>query len=291
MSGVKLTHPVTLEWLVSETYTVYSLPLFYERLTETINHPCSSIADIARIITEDYGLTARLLKLANSPMFGFYSKIDSIHKAVTIIGTQQLRDMALAVSVIEVFADIPGKLINMKSFWQHSIACGIIARALATYRREPNVERFFAAGMLHDVGQLVMCIMIPDIVREMLSSSDRQNTLHFSTELAQLGFTHASVGGDVFRKWKIPASISEPVACHHTPARAHIFPLETAVIHLADIICLSMGLGCSGERLVPPLNPAAWNRLDIPASALAVIVKQVEPQLAETFAILGDNRP
>jgi HD-like signal output (HDOD) protein len=289
MATANLLYPVTLEWLVGETYTVYSLPLFYERLTETINHPCSSIADIAKIITEDQGLTARLLKLANSPMFGYYSEIDSIHKAVTIIGTQQLRDMVLAVSVIEVFTNIPEELINMKSFWQHSIACGIIARALATYRREPNVERFFAAGILHDVGQLVMCTTIPDIVREMLSISRQENALHFSTELAHLGFTHATVGGEVFRKWKIPVSIAEPVACHHNPTKAHMFPLEAAVVHLADSICLAMGLGCSGERLVPPLNPVAWNRLDIPAGALATIVKQVESQLEETFAILGDS--
>jgi HD-like signal output (HDOD) protein len=289
MASVNFIHPVTLEWLVSETYTVYSLPLFYDRLTETINNPGSSIADIAKVISEDQGLTARLLKLANSPMFGYYSEIDSIHKAVTIIGTQQLRDMALAVSVIEVFSNIPVELINMKSFWQHSMACGIIARALATYRRESNVERYFAAGMLHDVGQLVMCITIPDIVRETLYLSEKQNSLHFSTELAHLGFTHAAVGGAVIRKWKIPASIAEPVACHHTPSKAHMFPLEAAVIHLADIICLAMELGCSGERLVPPISPAAWNLLDIPANVLSTIVKQVEPQLAGAFAILGEN--
>ena len=288
MAAVNTEYPVTLEWLVSETHTVYSLPLFYERLTATINHPSSSIADIAKIITEDQGLTARLLKLANSPMFGYYSEIDSIHKAVTIIGTQQLRDMALAVAVIELFTNIPEELINMKSFWQHSIACGIIARALAVYRREPNVERFFAAGMLHDVGQLVMCTTIPDSVRRMLRISEEQDALHSSTELAHLGFTHAMVGGSIFRKWKLPISIAEPVACHHTPAKAQMFPLEAAVIHLADIICLAMALGSSGERLIPPLNPLAWNRLNIPPSALASIVKQAEPQLEETFAILGD---
>src|ERR671924_2002332 len=90
---------MTLERLVDETSTVYSLPFFYERLNEAINHPRSSVADIARIITEDQGLTARILKLANSPMFGYFAKVDSITKAVTIIGTQQLRDLALAASV------------------------------------------------------------------------------------------------------------------------------------------------------------------------------------------------
>ena len=122
------TSGLTLDLLVEETSTVYSLPLFYERLNEAINHPRCSTYDISRIITEDQGLTARLLRLANSPMFGCYAKVDSITKAVTIIGTQQLRDLALAASVMGIFRDIPEDLLNMTSFWRHSIACGIIAR-------------------------------------------------------------------------------------------------------------------------------------------------------------------
>jgi HD-like signal output (HDOD) protein len=287
MATAEQLHTDTLEWLVHETHTVYSLPIFYDQLTEAINHPCSSIADIATIITQDQGLTARLLKLANSPLFGYFSEIDSINKAIMIIGTRQLRDLALAVSVMEVFAGIPEDLINMKSFWRHSIACGIIARALAVYRREPNAERFFAAGILHDVGQLVMCTTIPETVSDLLLASKKLKTLHFKTELARLGFTHVTVGGNLFRKWGIPASIAEPVSYHHTPARAGFYPLEAAVIHMADIICHALGFGLNGEEFIPALSQVAWERLDMQAGALSTIVRQAEPQLEETFAILG----
>jgi HD-like signal output (HDOD) protein len=151
------------------------------------------------------------------------------------------------------------------------------------------VERFFAAGILHDVGLLVMCTTIPDIVREILDASRKDESLYFNREPAYLGFTHAEVGRDLFYKWKIPVSIVEPVACHHTPNVAEQFPLGVAIIHLADIVCQALELGSSGERFVHPLDPAAWERLDIPASALARIIKQVEPQLEEAFAILGEN--
>ncbi|MGE3550531.1 MAG: HDOD domain-containing protein, partial [Geobacter sp.] len=161
----------TVAWLVDRTSTVYSLPLFYERLNEAINHPRTSIDDIAKIITEDQGLTARLLRLANSPLFGWFGKVDSINKAVTIIGTQQLRDLALAASVMGVFTGIPPELMSMTSFWRHSVACGIIARTLATWRREPNVERFFVAGILHDIGQLMMATTIPPVVMELMQQS------------------------------------------------------------------------------------------------------------------------
>lgn len=280
-------YPLTLDRLVDETSTVYSLPLFYERLNETINHPRSSIDDISKIITEDQGLTARLLRLANSPMFGCYARVDSITKAVTIIGTQQLRDLALAASVMGVFKGIPEDLLNMTSFWRHSIACGIIARSLAVYRRESNVERLFVAGMLHDVGQIVLAAARPEVSRELLEAQRDSGRLYQELESERLGFDHAELGGALLKKWKIPASIGEPVACHHSPGAAEQFQLETALIHLADIICQAMELGQGAEWGVPRLDERAWGRLELSPQMLGAVLKQSESQITETFSILS----
>jgi len=277
----------TIERIADETSTVYSLPLFYEHLNEAINHPRSSIEDISKIITEDQGLTARLLRLANSPMFGCYAKVDSITKAVTIIGTQQLRDLALAASVMGVFKDIPEDLLNMSSFWRHSIACGIIARSLAVYRREANVERLFVAGMLHDVGQVVLAAARPEVIRELLEAQRDTGRLYLDLERELLGFDHADLGGALLKKWKIPASIGEPVACHHNPGAAEQFRLETALIHLSDIICQAMELGRGAEWGVPPLDEPAWDRLGLSPHMLGTVLKQSEGQISETFAILS----
>lgn len=277
----------TIDSLVEETSTVYSLPLFYERMNETINHPRSSIEDISKIITEDQGLTARLLRLANSPMFGCYARVDTITKAVTIIGTQQLRDLALAASVMGVFKGIPEELLNMTSFWRHSIACGIIARSLAVYRRESNVERLFVAGMLHDVGQVVLATSRPGLSLELLEAQRDGGLLYTELERKLLGFTHAELGGALLKKWKIPASIAEPVACHHNPGSAEQFHLETALIHLADIICQAMQFGQGAECGVSPLDERAWERLGLSPHVLGTVLKQSESQMSETFAILS----
>jgi len=279
--------PTTLDRLVDETSTIYSLPLFYERLNETINHPRSSIEDISKIITEDQGLTARMLRLANSPMFGCYARVDSITKAVTIIGTQQLRDLALAASVMGVFKGIPEELLNMTTFWKHCIACGIIARSLAVYRRESNVERLFVAGMLHDVGQVVLAAARPELIRELLEEQRDTGRLYIDLEREKLGFDHAELGGALLKKWKIPASIGEPVTCHHNPVTAEQFHLETALIHLADIICQAMELGQGAERGVPPLDERAWERLGLSPHMLDAVLKQSESQISETFSILS----
>ncbi|HEX9022923.1 MAG TPA: HDOD domain-containing protein [Geobacteraceae bacterium] len=291
MATASPMHPQMMRRLVGETESVYSLPLIYERLTAVINHPRSSISDITRIISEDQGLSSRLLKLANSPLFGYFSRIDSIGMAATIIGTQQLQALALAVSVMEVFSGIPEEPVSMRSFWRHSIACAAIARALATYRREANVERIFAAGLLHDVGRLVMCSTIPEIVSEMIVTSRTREALLNDAEQTRLGFTHADLGGALLANWNIPLSITEPVACHHWPAGAGKYPVDAALIHLADIICKALDLGCSGENYVPPLDVPAWEALSIPVAALGPIISQVGPQLAETLAILGESAP
>jgi HD-like signal output (HDOD) protein len=220
-------------------------------------------------------------------MFGCYAKVDSISKAVTIIGTQPLRDLALAASVMGVFKGIPEELMNMTSFWKHSIACGIIARSLAVYRRESNVERLFVAGMLHDVGQVVLVTSLPEVSRELLEAQRDSGAFYRDLERERLGFDHADLGGGLLKKWKIPVSIGEPVTFHHTPGSAEQFRLETALVHLADVICEAMEFGHGAEYGVPPFDEPSWERLGLSVSMLGAVLKQAESQIAETFAILS----
>jgi HD-like signal output (HDOD) protein len=186
-----------------------------------------------------------------------------------------------------VFKGIPEELLNMASFWRHSIACGIIARSLAVYRRESNVERLFVAGMLHDIGQVVLASARPELSREILELQRDTGRFYLELELERLGFDHAELGGALLKKWKIPTSICEPVTCHHNPASAEQFRLETALIHLADIICHAMELGQGAEWGVPPLDENAWERLGLSAHMLGNVIKQAEIQISETFAILS----
>ena len=277
----------TIDFFVNDAALVYSLPQIYERFNQVINNPRSSIADITKVITEDAGLSSCLLKLANSPMFGYYTHIDSISKAVTIIGTQELRDMAMAISVIRVFKGIPAHLINMASFWKHCITVGIVARILAIHRRETTVERFFVAGILHDIGQLVLCTRAPELVKEMIAASRESGEPFSSVQRSTLGFDHGDVGGELLKRWGIPAVITEPVACHHNPGRATQFPLESSLMHVADVIGHAMQVGTSGEPFIPPLDQPSWERLAIPVGMLSTILTQTDAQLTEALAILS----
>jgi len=269
---------VSVDMLLRDVSALPSLPLLYNRLDETINHPRSSIADIAKILSEDQGLAARVLKLANSPLFGYFSKIDTITQAVTIIGVQQVRDLALAISVMGLFKGIPEELITMELFWRHSIACALAARVLATSQRESNLERFFVAGILHDIGRLVMFLRIPDLCREMIVIAKNERRCLYEVEQQRLGFDHSAVGGGLLRMWKLPQRVTEPVEYHHCCNQANQFPRETAIMHCADLIAHALQYGSSGDALVPVLSSGAWERLAISHLELPALVSQIESQ-------------
>lgn len=281
---------LSVEQMVEDVSTIHSLPMFYSQLSEAIDHPRSSIADIAKIISEDQGLTARILKLSNSPLFGYFSKIETITQAVTIIGVLQVRDLALALSVMDVFKGIPASLVNMEQFWRHSLATGLAARLLATSQREASLERFFVAGILHDVGRLVLYIRVPEISLELLEQCRSTGELLHRAERNRLGFDHADVGGYLLRRWKIPPRVAEPVERHHVCQKAEQYPREASILHLADIIAHALQIGNSGELCVPALDHSVWERLRVSCHYLPTLVQQVDETFNETVkALFGSD--
>jgi len=283
---MKRSQLIGVEQMVQDVSTIHSLPMFYSQLSEAIDHPRSSIADIAKIISEDLGLTARILKLANSPLFGYFSKIETITQAVTIIGVLQVRDLALALSVMDVFAGIPESMVNMEQFWRHSLATGLAAKLLATSQREASLERFFVAGILHDIGRLVMYIRVPEISLEMLDRCRSTGELLHRVERERLGFDHAEVGGALLRRWKIPPRVAEPVERHHNCKRAEQYPREASILHFADVVAHALQLGNSGELLVPELESDVWDRLSVSCHYLPTLVQQVDATFKDTVQVL-----
>ncbi len=269
---------------------VPSLPRVCMRLNEALENPRTSTVEIAELIGADPALTARLLRVVNSAVYGFPTRIETPSQAVMIIGTAHLCDLALTTSITRMFRDIPGDLVSMESFWRHSIACGLAARALASHRREPNVERFFVAGVLHDIGRLVLYQQAPDLARDALARARQGGELLHVAEREVIGFDHAAIGATLLRTWGLPASLEETVAAHHDPRQSLRYPLEAAVVHVADVIVQALSFGGSGERLVPPLDRAAWDLLELPASVITAVVHEVDTQFEDvTRAIVAET--
>lgn len=267
---------------------VASFPAIVHRVNRALDDPLVSLERLAGLINEDPALSARLLKLANSAFYRFPAPITTITHALTMIGTRQVRDLVTASSVLSMFQGIPPDLVDMVSFWRHSVACGVAARVLATARREANVERIYLIGLLHDIGRLVLFVHMPGEMRAMIETcrGEPPRLLH-EEESQRLGCDHAQIGALLLQGWNLPADIFLPVRNHHHPNDQEDFALETAIVHIADIIAVGMNCGSSGERQIPPVAPRAWELMDLPSGAIPKIMEQVQMQFQQASHIFA----
>ena len=273
--------------LIEESPELGSPPRVYRRLMEVINHPRGGAGDIANVIMEDTALTARLLKLVNSAFFSFPRPVETVSQAVSVVGTSQVRDLALATSVTDMFRGVPADVLDVEGFWRHSLACGVAARVIAGLRNEANVERFFVAGILHDVGRLVMILQAPDAVREILAAAEERDLHLYDAERELAGFDHARVGGLLMKHWSMPEALGHALAHHHHPTKAERFPVEAATIHVANILATALEMGSSGERFVPQISAGAWAKLGLGPQSIGFAVEEIERQYAAAVHLLG----
>ena len=209
---MRLSHPQDL--INEENESIFSLPEIHFELQAALNDSDKTFQDLGEIIGFDPALSGRLLKIVNSPFYGFPSRIETISHAISIIGMDQLTDLALSTMVIHQFRGIPNSLFNMEKFWRHSIACGVTARAIAEFRNEKNTERFYLAGILHDIGRLVIFKKEPALARDTFyRSKERQENIYLS-EQKLMGFNHADVGRELLKAWKLPPRLVEAVGNH-----------------------------------------------------------------------------
>jgi len=261
-----------------------SLPDIFFQLQEVLSQPRSSAHYVGEVISKDPSLTAKLLKLANSAFYGYPKRIESISRAVTIVGVEQITALAMGVSLVQYFKDLPESL-NMKSFWKHSLGCGIIARLLAGQcKRNLDQEHFFVAGVLHDLGRLFILKNYPQHAQAALHGSLQEQELLVVAENRIWGFNHAFLAGDLFQRWNFPPHLEMAVRYHHQPLKA-TSPLEPGLIHLADILAHSFNLGSSGAWYINPLEEEIWQMLELPDNIVPVLASLTDRQFSEAFRV------
>lgn len=264
---------------------VPALPLTFQRIQELVNNPRSNNLQLAEAVGADQGLTTRILRLANSSFYGLAARVDTLSQAVALIGTRQVRDLALATAVVDLFKNIPASALDGRGFWEHSLAVGSASRLIASKRRERETERHFVAGLLHDIGLVVMASQMPErVTANLLAAREAQQPLTV-IERRELGFDHAEVGGAVIEQWRLPPAMAEVATHHHhllTSAR-HLH--DCATVHLADVLVEALAYGSGGEPVVTPLDPPAWDALGLTATDLTPITADLERQMVEITAI------
>ncbi len=220
--------------LLDDVEGLVSPPDVCMRLFELIHAPTTGAKDIADVVSMDPNLTARLLRIANSSFYNFSRKIDTISRAVMVIGTAELYQLVLSVSAVSTFTRIPNELVKMDTFWHHSVYTGLVARALATRANVLHPERLFVSGLMHDIGSLILYHQRPDAMRDILMVAEGDEDLLYQAELEHFEFSHASVAGHLMEQWQFPENLVEAVTWHHQPERAEKARMEAHVLYLAS---------------------------------------------------------
>ena len=283
---------VSLDDLMSKTETVASLPAIYDEIVKVVNDPRSSANDVANVISSDPGLTARLLRLVNSAFYGFPGRVETVTRATTLAGMNELSQLALATSVLKAFSEGYGQRIDMSSFWRHSLCCGVMARLLAEHLRESNPERYFVTGLLHDIGRLVIMAQLPLITSEALRVASQSRRPLCMVEHDLVRFSHADVGRALLEKWNLPEGQRQAVARHHSVRSGSEYAVEIGTVHVADVIAHVLRIGTSGESVVPPFEPSSWDQLGLNPDMLPALMEEAEMQVRDLAGVFDlDKEP
>ena len=204
------------------------------RLFELIHSPSSGAKEISAVVNIDPNLTARLLRIANSCFYSFSRKIDTVSRAVTVIGNAELYQLVLSISAVKTFNTIPNELVKMETFWRHSVYTGLLARALAVRANVLHPERLFVAGLMHDIGSIILYHQRPEAMRDILLMAEGDEEVLYQAELERFQFSHASVAGYLMDKWHLPEELAEAVKWHHEPEQAQAARMEAHILYLAN---------------------------------------------------------
>lgn len=270
--------------LVQGIRGLVTLPDVFIRINQLVEKPDSTVAQIAEAIGRDPAFTVRLLRVANSPFYGFSSSIDTVSKAVSVIGTSQIRNLALSTAIASSFDGLPNDLVSMPNFWRHSLYCALASRLLAKRAGRCDAEAVFTGGLLHDIGELVIFNRMPELARSSLQlvlDSAEAMGVH-EAERQVIGFDHAEVGGELARQWKLPVLLEECIAFHHAPAVAQYYPREAAIVHIANAMAVMAELDTLAHDDVSPIDPHAWNVLKLDEDeVLEPTVREAQAAIAE----------
>jgi len=273
----------TAKAVVVDAKELFSLPDIYLQLNEMIRDSRFSVTDIGSVIAKDPSLSARLLRVVNSSFYGFQSKIDTISRAISIVGLDDLYNLVVTTCVVDRFAKVSSELVDMTDFWMRSVHCGVVSKLLAKECPAINAERLFLAGLLHDIGSLVIYQKMPELATKVLLAIryDRRLLTGFEQEI--LGFTHADVGKELLSLWGLPESLYELIEFYRQPELAVNYKLDVLVLNLASRLVDDRVFGRPVEETLKDIPDQVLVSLRLNRERVAQLMDQADTEYLEIF--------
>ena len=257
-----------------------TVPETLKKLSRVMEKQNVSLTEVAGFVQSDPALTFRILKMVNSAVYGFPGRIASVSHAIMLLGLNVVKGLLLGISVFELMQKA------MTGLYEHSMGCATAARIIAQKKGLREPEEAYVAGLIHDIGKVVMALEFTKTYEGALAFAETENISITQAEKNFFADNHPVLGGVMSEKWRFPKKLTEAILYHHQPRSAVLFPLETAIVHLADILTKARGLGFSGDQIVPIVDDAAFDRLELSEQDIVDVFHELEGSIEAAQEVL-----
>lgn len=272
---------LTLDQLVQYVQEIPALPDVAMKVLRMTEDPLVSAREVAAAVAVDVALTSRILKIANSAYYGMSRRISTVNEAVLLLGMRSLRSLALAAAAYDTLKqEVRGYSLPAGELWRHSVACALTSQVVAHRSRAAAAEEAFVAGLLHDVGKVVLNTYVGDQFQAILALVELEGIPFHEGEKVILGFEHAEVGARIAEKWNLPSHLCGAIAGHHDVALGGEKPTLAAVVHVANCICVTEGLGTNGDGLPPTFDECALSLLKLDEADVEALTAEAVTMVA-----------
>jgi HD-like signal output (HDOD) protein len=271
--------------LVQSCTSIFTLPEIYFRVRDVVDDPDSTMDDLAAVLKLDPAISARLLRIVNSPMYGFPKQIDTITHAVNILGTQAVSDLVTLTTIGRTFSGMPVQLMDVPRFWRKSVFCALLAGKIAKSCGIDDSERFFIEGLLRDIGHFVLYQTVPQRAQSALIEADYLDSSLAEVEQSNIGCDFAEVGAELIQSWGMPAQIEQAVRYQLSPNEAGDGGLHASIVHLAGVVVDHEELDPNRRHEVMPFDSFAVSTTQFGSDNLPALLTETRTQLQETLAL------
>jgi HD-like signal output (HDOD) protein len=258
-----------------------SHPIVLDRITKLLANPRTSAEEIGKAITTDQALASKALKLVNSAFYGFPGRISTLSHAIVILGFSTIKNIVLTASIFDSFRG-KGKApdgFNLEQLWYHSIACGAAAQSIAKITGSPEREECFIAGLIHDIGKIILCNYLPEDFESVIKYTRQNNTLFYESEKQLFNTSHDEIGGYLAECWNLPKSLQNALRFHHQPALSRDGSKISSIIHAADIFVRALDFGNGGDNKIPVMSELVWKSLGLENKPLGDIFDGIKEEI------------
>jgi putative nucleotidyltransferase with HDIG domain len=278
----------TLESLLEQSGSLPTLPEIYLKVSELIESEESCSQDIGDAIQTDPSLTAKILKMINSAFYGLSSEVTSVPQAISLLGRDQLKQVLLGSILTEVFPDFDSEHFSMHQFWEHSVKTAIIARHLAMQNASViDHEAFFTAGLLHDIGRLIIAQVAPDELGEINAAVEDGGQHIMQAEAELLGVSHIDIGAKLLRDWNMPSMLIQCLVKHHDEEHIGPFAIETSIVYLANLLSQQEPVYEEDEMVELLEQIPNWQETDCSLEQVFIACRLADEQWLDVMLSLG----